>query len=178
MEFEIAVATLNDLDTLRDLGASTYRAHFAQIWSPAGLHEYVSQQFSASKLIEELSGFQTRYLIVTTQGRPCGYAKISKNRPCLYDFSGTGLELEKIYFLPDTAGKGLGKRVLQRVFNEASAAANSFVWLEVLKSNVAGRRFYESLGFSVIGEKPFATDLMEIGFWVMKSETLRRRLRS
>jgi diamine N-acetyltransferase len=177
MQVDIAIATLDDLETLRQLGEVTYRAHFADLWSSAGLDHYVSQQFSASKLIQELSGSATQYLIVTSESMACGYAKISHRRPFPCDLSGHGVELEKIYFLPEIAGKGLGKRLLQRVSDEANAAADNFVWLDVLKSNLAGRRFYESMGFSVVCERPFATDLMEIGFWVMKTGTLTRRPR-
>jgi ribosomal protein S18 acetylase RimI-like enzyme len=37
----------------------------------------------------------------------------------------------------------------------------------VLKSNAGARAFYERQGFNVVGEIPFATDLEEIGMWVM-----------
>ena len=168
MEIDISVATLDDLESLRHLGEVTYRAHFTEIWSGAGLNSYVRDQFSVAKLTEELSKFETRYLIVTAGGQPSGYAKIIKNQPFPCDTDCIGLELEKIYFLPGMAGKGLGRRVLLSIFNQASVAGHDFVWLDVLKSNLAGRRFYENMGFSVVCEKPFATDLMEVGFWVMK----------
>ncbi len=45
------------------------------------------------------------------------------------------------------------------------------VWLDVLKENDGGRRLYERHGFTVAGELPFATDLREIGFWVMTRPT-------
>ena len=51
--------------------------------------------------------------------------------------------------------------------SEAQAAGEPLVWLDVIKPNEAGVRFYERYGFARVGELPWATDLREVGKWVM-----------
>ena len=53
------------------------------------------------------------------------------------------------------------------MLQRASAAGESCLWLDVLKSNSGARRFYESAGLRQIGEVPFSTDLEQICMWVM-----------
>jgi ribosomal protein S18 acetylase RimI-like enzyme len=60
--------------------------------------------------------------------------------------------------------------MLEQIIDRARQRGDKLIWLDVLKSNAGARAFYERHGFEVAGEIPFATDLREIGMWVMARE--------
>lgn len=55
---------------------------------------------------------------------------------------------------PRWRGQGLGSALMQTVLGEGRSHAAEAVTLEVRRSNVAGRRLYESFGFEEIGSRP------------------------
>jgi diamine N-acetyltransferase len=169
----ITVATERDVQRLVALGRSTYLAHFANIWSADGLQAYLDKQFDFEAITADIAGEQSRYLMVQHNRLLVGYAKLNFNRPIPINAARRGVELQKIYFLPEATGLGLGRQLIDRIVDDASDAGEENVWLDVLKSNEGGRRIYERSGFKVVGEMPFSTDKMQIDFWVMVHD-LRR----
>ncbi|PZU89461.1 MAG: N-acetyltransferase [Chryseobacterium sp.] len=63
-------------------------------------------------------------------------------------------KLHRIYFLKEAQGKGLGKKALKFVFDEAKKAGDKRITLTVNKNNQA-KNFYESQGFKVYDEAVF-----------------------
>lgn|GEM_PF-6577470 len=112
----------------------------------------------------------TRYLWLLSNGVAQGFTKL--NRRCYVPTNPTqvGLELEKIQFLKTATGQGSGSALMTEFIAQATRWAKPFVWLDVLKTNEAGRRMYERGGFVVVGEIPFSTDNHDVGMWVMKKE--------
>ncbi|MFC4223592.1 GNAT family N-acetyltransferase [Lysinibacter cavernae] len=173
-------ATHTSAPELRRIGASTYREHFASIWSPAALENYLADQFDEVRIATEIRSGRTCYLVATlgpaadadlpmdTQRRVVGYCKVNFDRPDPVNGI-AGMELEKIYLAPESTGRGYGAALMGAVFDLANSRKQLTVWLDVLQTNVAGRRMYERSGFTVIGEQPFATDIQTIGFWVMRA---------
>lgn len=173
MTVRIATAESADAETLADLGARSYRSHFAALWTPAGLDGYVAAEYSADRIRQEIEGGATSYLTALVGGAIVGFAKVTRDRRVPLN-GAYGLELEKIYLLPECTGGGHGSALLASVLDFAVDRDQRVVWLDVLKENDGGRRLYERHGFTVAGELPFATDLREIGFWVMTRPTARR----
>jgi diamine N-acetyltransferase len=166
----IVNATLKDIQPLIALGLSTYRSHYSDIWSTEGLTDYLDAQFDPEVIEAEIKGGQSQYLLMHHNGALAGYAKLNFNRPVPVDSNRWGTELQKIYFLPDATGFGLGTQLIGHILAQAG---KELVWLDVLKSNAGGRRLYERCGFRVGGELPFATDIQQIDMWVMVHD--RRR---
>jgi ribosomal protein S18 acetylase RimI-like enzyme len=58
--------------------------------------------------------------------------------------------------------------LLHHVIHAATQHGEPSIWLNVLKSNEAGRRFYARHGFDIVGELPYRTDLGDdAGMWTM-----------
>jgi ribosomal-protein-alanine N-acetyltransferase len=55
---------------------------------------------------------------------------------------------------PKWRGHGLGTSLMREVMREADDCGAVAVTLEVRRSNVAGRRLYESFGFEQVGARP------------------------
>lgn len=168
-------ATPADLDALRDVGCTTYREHFAQIWSPGGLQAFLDRDFSHDALRQslEMSDSHSWLLASDDNAQVVGLAKVNWSAPAPITGE-VGAELRKIYFLKSAAGRGYGKRFMQFICDQAVERGERSLWLTVLKSNSHARRFYAAFGFKWIGETPFKTDLAEIGMDVMELELKRR----
>lgn len=167
----IRKATTADIDTLREVGCQTYREHFSTLWSPAGMHGFLEQDFSPSALRQslELPGRHTWLIACDDQGKAVGFAKVNGAVPAPLTGE-VGAELQKIYLLKSAAGLGYGKQLLQCVRDEVAQRGEQLLWLDVLKTNVSAQGFYEAFGFRRIGEIPFSTDLTDIGMVVMGLE--------
>lgn len=169
-EVHIVRAESGDLDIVRELGAATYREHFAAIWSPDGIARYLAGEFDRAAVADELGSITTIYLLGLAPA-PTGFAKLRLGRAVPGDATGTGVELQKIYVRRAATGSGLGAQLLAAAIDVARAAGAALIWLDVLKTNPGARRFYERHGFRVAGELPFASDLGEQGMWVMTRAT-------
>ncbi|MFC9788409.1 GNAT family N-acetyltransferase [Rhodococcus sp. NPDC127528] len=166
MTVTIAMAGPGDAAALAVLGEQSYRSHFGALWTPAGLDAYVAVEYGGDRILREIAGESTGYLLARVDGELAGFAKVTVDREVpLSDRS--GLELEKVYLLPEFTGAGHGSALIGAVLDFADEHGQALVWLDVLKENEGGRRVYERHGFTVAGELPFATDVREIGFWVM-----------
>jgi len=164
----IRKAVPGDEQVLAGLGVRTYLDHYADIWSPEGLNAYLERNFNLTRLREELaenSGIE--YFVLHDGERDAGFAKVAAARAAPGGVGVTGTEVEKIYFLRRATGRGHGETLMRHVLAHAQASGVRVAWLDVLKTNDAGQRFYERLGFERRGEIPFRTDLFEIGMWIM-----------
>ncbi|WP_263769451.1 GNAT family N-acetyltransferase [Propionivibrio soli] len=163
---DIRTASLDDLDLIADLGCRTYRDHFTSIWSERAMSEFLQRDFSEKALQASLVSPTHAWLVLRDAGEPKGFAKINWDRPDPVRQT-VGAELQKIYFSSAATGRGYGARLLDAVFGEVGQRAQSWVWLDVLKSNRGAQAFYQKHGFQMIGEIPFSTDKAEIGLFVM-----------
>lgn len=164
----IRKATTADIDTLREVGCQTYREHFSTLWSPAGMHGFLEQDFSSSALRQSLDfpGRHAWFIAFDQQGNAVGYAKVNWAVPAPLTAE-VGAELQKIYLLKSAAGLGYGKQLLWFVRDEVARRGEQLLWLDVLKTNANAQGFYEAFGFRRMGEIPFSTDLVDIGMVVM-----------
>jgi GNAT superfamily N-acetyltransferase len=67
-------------------------------------------------------------------------------------------ELYAIYLRPEFIGSGLGRMLLGAVLDGLRERAHTSLCVWVLENNAIGRRFYERLGGSLVGEAPFTLD--------------------
>jgi ribosomal protein S18 acetylase RimI-like enzyme len=164
-------AEARDVRLLAQLGETTYRSHFAGIWSPARMDAYIAAEYGEAALAESLARPELSiWLIGEMDAEPIGFAKLNWNRPLPVADGRIGTELQKIYLQAERTGQGHGGRMLEAVVERARQRDDRWLWLDVLKSNAGARAFYERHGFRAVGEIPFATDLREIGMWVMARE--------
>lgn len=169
MPVTIRAVRFDEIPQLAQLGCQSYIDHYAELWHVAGLEQFLLRSFSRAKLRREFRHFGIQYFFVLDETeRPVGFAKLKLHRSAPGHRQLDAALLDKIYFLKDAAGRGYGTLLLHFVCEHSQQLGKALLWLDVLKSNVDGQRFYERWGFEKYREISFATDRLEVGMWLMK----------
>ncbi|MCA1635792.1 MAG: GNAT family N-acetyltransferase [Acidobacteria bacterium] len=133
--------------------ASSREDELAQVQWPEGLKEtFLRMQFDAQRAEYEQRHADAEYAVVLVDRRPAGRIWIA--RP------GDEIHLLDIALLPEFQNSGVGTVLLRRLMDEARRAALPLRHY-VFVLNTEALRFYERLGFSVIGESGGAYRYME-----------------
>jgi ribosomal protein S18 acetylase RimI-like enzyme len=68
----------------------------------------------------------------------------------------------------EARGKGLGRRLVERFRSQADAAHVAGIHVVTRGDNVAGRGFFEAMGFRLLHERPL---ILPAGWWFRKTST-------
>src|SRR6476620_1375153 len=142
----VFVADRSQLHIVRDLAYKIWPVAYEEILSEAQL-DYMLENFYAIPALEEQMEKEHIFLLAEENGIFYGFAAYEVN--C--NASGK-TKLHKIYVLPETQGKGLGKLLLSEVEKAALSCGNSHVFLNVNRYNSA-QEFYKRLGFEIIHQE-------------------------
>jgi ribosomal protein S18 acetylase RimI-like enzyme len=132
LTIELRRATEADIEFLMALRRTTMWAHFEN----SGCE--IDERAQLERVLYRLDCAR----IITRDGADIGLLKVVRDSD--------PWELAQIQLLPAQQGQGLGRRLLQQLLDEATAAGKSVV-LDVLQANPA-RHLYERLGFHVVGD--------------------------
>ncbi|OKL41819.1 GNAT family N-acetyltransferase [Pontibacter flavimaris] len=160
----IRQATASDLPTLMQLAAATWEPTYGSILSKEQIDYMFGEIYSREALERQMQEGQT-FLIVEESAEPVGFASFS-----VKDESGKVYKLNKIYLLPQTQGKGLGKLLLQAVEQQVQQLGAAILDLNVNRHNPA-QGFYERCGYQVHHEED-----IPIGPYWMNDYVMRKRL--
>lgn len=165
--FTVRQALVEDLTQVRDIGISTYRSHFGKLWHyPHELEAFLAEDFSVSALERTLRDPDVCWLLAYENDALVGYARVNFDS-LLAPTEQIGAELQKIYFLPDYAGRGFGRQFFEQVQRRAIERQQKTLWLEVLQRNTGAQRFYQRQGLSICGETCYTSAQGSIGIWYM-----------
>ncbi|AZA48750.1 GNAT family N-acetyltransferase [Chryseobacterium carnipullorum] len=124
-------ASENDIDYLLDLRTKTMNPHYANSHLPT------DRETTLQRILYQ---FDKAHIILLND-EPVGLLKINR---------GNKTEVFQLQIDPTQQGKGLGKKILKDILEEASKEGKT-VELSVLKTNKA-QHLYTSLGFKTVGE--------------------------
>ena len=146
-DIDIQQMELINLATLQRACCEIYSQNFYSHWDEGGLEQYLEKVFGVDTLEIELSGNSIQYYIAFVSERPVAFMKINlfSNLPGL-DME-KGIELDKIYILPQFKGMKIGKRLLDVAFDIANSNKKEIFWLSVIDTNREAISFYEKAGF-------------------------------
>ena len=145
--------TPEDEEFLYEVYASSREDELAQAEWPEGMKEaFLRMQLAAQRKEYEQRYPAAEYAVVLVGGRPAGRIWIA--RP------GDEIHLLDIALLPEFQNGGVGTVLLRRLMDEAAVVGlplRHYVFI----LNTEALRFYERLGFEVIGESGGAYKYME-----------------
>jgi ribosomal protein S18 acetylase RimI-like enzyme len=137
---KISVVTENQLPLVQDLANKIWPSTYGEILSKEQLHYMLDKFYSSENLKLQLNSNHV-FLLIQEQNFYLGYLDYELN----YENSNK-TKIHKIYVLPETQGKGIGKTFVQYVQKIAKKANQKGILLNVNRFNKA-IGFYENLGF-------------------------------
>lgn len=142
----ITVATKEQLPIVRDLAYKIWPSTYGEILSKVQLDFMLDSFYSIDNLEELMFQKNQVFMLIQEEGNYLGF--------CAYELNienSNKTKLHKIYVLPETQGKGVGKRLLEEVESIAKKAENSHLILNVNRFNKA-LEFYKHKGFTIVEE--------------------------
>lgn len=170
---DIQLMQPDDLDLLYQISRDAYSSNFGHHWEEGGLEAYLDTVFGREGLAWELVDPDIHYYVAFAGTEPVAFMKLNlRSAPPGRDPE-EGMELDKLYILPDQKGLGIGRQFMELAFALAAERGKEFIWLAVIDTNTAAMAFYEKAGFWPAGrmrvEYPgFREELR--GMWRMIAE--------
>jgi len=155
----IRSCTKDDINLLAQVLLQSYRENYLYLWFDGG-ESYIHANFSAERLEKELSDPNAAFFLVYDEQRPVGVVKLNINKGLGSYSADSALELERIYFIKEGLGKGLGKEAIDFVENFARERNKSIVWLKAMDSSPAVK-FYLKKHFRITGEAWLSFEVMK-----------------
>jgi len=146
----IKICTKEDIDELTRVLMQSYRENYLYLWYDDG-EAYVRSSFGGDRLSDELSDPNSVFYLVYDGQKPVGVIKLNIDGPLKGYSTDAALELERIYFIKEASGKGLGTAAVNFITNFARERKKSIIWLKAMDSSAAVE-FYKNRGFRITGE--------------------------
>jgi GNAT superfamily N-acetyltransferase len=145
----ISEATVEDFETIREIAYTAWPVTYGEILSKAQLDYMLEKMYSDAALLDNLN--RGHHFMLAKEDSVClGFASFEHhylNQKCT--------RLHKIYLLPESQGKGLGKMLLERIVALAKENHSNRISLNVNRFNKAFA-FYKKMGFEVVAEEDLA----------------------
>ena len=115
-------------------------------------------------MMETYNKANSVYFIVDREGEVIGGAGIAQ----LDNFNGNVCELQKMYFLPEARGIGLGKMMIEKCLNKAKDFGYESCYLETLPYMKAATKLYANMGFTPLDKPLGNTGHYSCNVWMLK----------
>lgn len=143
-----------DAAPLAALAARTFRDTFEADNKPEDMTEHLTRSYSPARQLAEITAADTITLIATCDG-PVAFAQLRRGKPPACVTAPQTIELWRFYVDKSWHGRGIAKRLMQAVLDEAVAAGANAVWLGVWERNPRAVAFYRKFGFEDVGAHEF-----------------------
>ena len=145
----ITEATEADLPIIQEIAYQTWPATFAAILSPTQISYMLDMMYSLEALREQVRDKNHVFLLAKDEDSEeyVGFTSYE------LDYTSQPItKIHKIYLLPASQGKGVGRLLIDTVAEVAIRTDNDRLGLNVNRYNKA-IQFYERLGFVVVGQE-------------------------
>jgi len=133
-----------ELSKVQSIAHRTWPSTFANILSPEQIEYMLNWMYSLEMLESQIEKGHT-FLLAEENGEELGFAGFE-----LDVTEGPKAKLHKIYLLPTSQGKGVGKALIFDVADRAKATGQKSLLLNVNKYNQKAIDFYLRIGFQEI----------------------------
>ncbi len=141
----IVKATTEDLPTIAEIARKTWPVAYGEILSQAQL-EYMLNAFYSKESLQTNMGNGHEFILAIENDIVLGFASFEHQ----YQHKAK-TKIHKIYMLPESQGKGLGKLLIATIEKTAIDNGSNNLLLNVNRFNKA-LGFYQKIGFSIIEE--------------------------
>lgn len=164
--YTIRTATLNDVETIRDIADKTWWVTYSPILEREQISFMLGEIYSTEKITKQVKENQQTYLLLEEEGNPVAFAAYSPREedPEIY-------KLHKLYCLPETQGKGYGRILIDTVSRIAADAGASKLLLNVNRYNKS-LSFYQKMGFGIAREEDIAIGPYWMNDYIMQKSLI------
>ena len=155
---------MEDLLELQKIGIESYIPHYSYLWKIGGLDWYLERCFGDEYLKNEIADKNVEYYIVSSEGKNIGVLKLVLHKPLPDSDIENALYLEKIYFIPEWTGKGVGRELINFTFDRARELKRDCVWLVAMDTSDKPVAAYERAGFRIHSKGRIDFELMKEEF--------------
>ncbi|MHB8846395.1 MAG: GNAT family N-acetyltransferase [Nitrospirota bacterium] len=134
-------ASAGDIPLMQDLSIRIWREHYPGIITREQIDYMLGKMYASEVMRDEIASKGYRYVIVSEGSVPIGYIAYR------HDEAKQTVLISKLYLLPMYHGKGIGRRMLDHVKDDALKAGARTLYLFVNKNNVKAIAAYERFGF-------------------------------
>lgn len=143
----ISEATVADFETIREIAHKTWPVTYGKILSKAQLDYMLEKMYSDATLIDNVANKGHHFILANEDAVCLGFASYEHH---YLDKKVT--RLHKLYLLPESQGKGMGKLVLDSIAVLAKENHSETISLNVNRFNKAFT-FYKKMGFEIVAEE-------------------------
>ncbi len=142
----ISEAAIGDIKQIQTIVHITWPITYGEILSKEQLDYMLDLFYSDEALTEQYNKREQLFYMIYEGETNIGFIGIEHN------YKGEAItKIHKIYLLPETQGKGIGKKVIDEIGKLASENDSTALSLNVNRFNSA-LGFYKKIGFEVIDE--------------------------
>jgi len=116
-------------------------------------------------MFEEYNKPQSVYLVVENEGKIVGSAGIAPLENC----NSKICELQKMYFLPETRGLGIGSQMMEKCLQEARNFGFEKCYIETMPFMHAAQKLYKKSGFEYLDAPMGNTGHCSCPVWMLKN---------
>ena len=139
-------AGLNDIKTIQEITNITWPITYGEILSKEQLDYMLGLFYSEEALAKQIENKEQLFYLISDSESIIGFIGIEHN------YKNEAItKIHKIYLLPETQGKGIGKKVFDEIQNMALENNSKGLLLNVNRYNTA-LGFYKKIGFEVVEE--------------------------
>jgi len=143
---KISEATINDIKLIQNIVQITWPITYGEILSKEQLSYMLDLFYSTEALTEQYDKKEQLFYMIDEDETNIGFIGIEH-----YYKGKTITKIHKIYLLPETQGKGIGKKVIDEIGKLALENNSTILSLNVNRFNSA-LGFYKKIGFEVVDE--------------------------
>lgn len=104
------------------------------------------------------------YYLVEENGKILGCAGIAQ----LENYEGKVCELQKMYFLAEARGRGIGRQMIEKCLNKAKEFGYEKVYIETMPYMEAAQKLYQKSGFEYIDAPMGDTGHYSCSVWMLR----------
>jgi ribosomal protein S18 acetylase RimI-like enzyme len=150
MNYTITTATINDVETIRQLAEATWWPTYSPLLEDEQIRYMLDLIYSTEGIEKQIANNEQTFLLLKEGDKAVAFAGYS-----IYDGAVDAYKLHKLYCLPETQGKGYGRVLIDTVSRIAADAGATSLFLNVNRHNNA-LSFYKKMGFGIAREEDIA----------------------
>ncbi len=159
--YSVRPATIEDCVALGVIAPAAYAAAYAYLWDDAAAFVDQLRSFDADVFAEQIKDRRFGVWLAEMSGAPVGFLTLKFDSFEPVANREGGAEIPRIYFLPQGAGRGLAKQLLDEAERAAREYGAKYLWLDAMASADWAQRAYEKWGFEKIGRDRFPKNVKD-----------------